>query len=92
MSDLLAEARREILSKSCGEIERETAFKWAARAVAAYTIFRETRLHRWLRDSERYLDEAFEHAALQTAPGRRYALCASGSTSTSLAGSSAPRG
>ena len=69
MSNLLAEARREILSKSCGEIERETAFKWAARAVAAYTIFRETRLHRWLRDSERYLDEAFEHAALQTAPG-----------------------
>ena len=69
MSDLLAEARREILSKSCGEIERETAFKWAARAVAAYTIFRETRLHRWLRDSEQYLDEAFEHAALADGSG-----------------------
>jgi hypothetical protein len=45
MSDI-AEARREIMRKSRSQIEVETAYKWAARAVAAYQLFQSTRLRK----------------------------------------------
>jgi len=65
MSDLLAEAEREIRQKPREQIEEETAFKWAARAVAAYRVFRSGHMRdQWLRDAEHYQDEACEHAAL----------------------------
>jgi len=64
MNDLLAEAERELAAKPRSQIEEETAFKWAARAAVAYRLFRETRMHQWLRDSADYYHEAIEHAAL----------------------------
>ncbi len=64
LANLLAEARREVLQKHRSQIEEETAFKWAARAVETYKLFAETGLDRWFRDSEHYEDEAREHAAL----------------------------
>ena len=69
MNDLLADAEREILQKSRSQIEEETAFKWAARSVAAYRRFQLTHLHRWLRDSEHYFEEACEHGALADESG-----------------------
>ena len=61
---LLAEAKREIAQKSRSQIEEETAYKWAARAVAAYAAFRSTNRAMWLRDAGHYYEEACEHAAL----------------------------
>ena len=63
-NDLLAEARRELSQKSRSQIEEETAFKWAARSVAAYEAFRSTNRAMWLRDAEHYYEEAIEHSAL----------------------------
>ena len=70
MNDLLFNARREVLRKSRSQIEEEKAFNWAALAVATYDLFQETRQHRWLRDSEHYLEEALEHAAMADESGR----------------------
>jgi hypothetical protein len=64
MNDLLAEAEREIRQKHREQIEEETAYKWAARAVAAYRAFRSSNRASWLRDSENYYNEAIEHGAL----------------------------
>jgi hypothetical protein len=69
MNHLLNDARREVLEKTREQIEHETAFKWAARAVAAYELFRQTRLNRWLCDSEHFRDEACEHGAMADETG-----------------------
>ena len=58
------EARRELFQKTRAEIEEETAFKWAARAVAAYQLSAMQQPNRFLRDAEDYYHEAIEHAAL----------------------------
>jgi hypothetical protein len=57
------EARREILNKSKVQIEEETAVKWAARAIAAYILFAETRDPSFLFDAVEYHHEAVEHAS-----------------------------
>jgi hypothetical protein len=67
--ELLAEAKRELATKSRETIERETAWKWAARAVAAYQLLQQTTTYSWLRDFEHYFDEAVEHAALADRTG-----------------------
>jgi hypothetical protein len=69
MDRALAEARRELTSKPRSQIEEETAFKWAARAVAAYQLYTETDHYQWLRDAGHYMDEAIEHAALADQSG-----------------------
>jgi hypothetical protein len=69
LADWLVDAERELREKSRSEIEEETAFKWAARAVVAYRIFRETHRYRWLLDSEHFREEAIEHAALADEDG-----------------------
>ena len=56
---ILDDARREIAEKSRAEIEEETAWKWAARAVATYQGFGGS-----LFDAAHYYEEAIEHAAL----------------------------
>jgi hypothetical protein len=68
MMDLLAEASAELLNKSREQIERETAFKWAARAVAAYQLS-QGYTSIWARDAVTYADEAVEHAALADSTG-----------------------
>lgn len=69
MNHLLADARREVVQKSRSQIDEETAYKWASRSVAAYHIFTETHLHKWLRDAAYYQDEAVEHAAMADETG-----------------------
>ena len=54
--DLVDEARAELLSKTREQIERETAFKWAARAVAAYQLWHEGRSPEMFRDFGTYAD------------------------------------
>lgn len=63
-------ARREVLSKSEADIERETALKWASRALACYALFEETRAPKWLLRAEDYRHEALEHAATAGDGGR----------------------
>ena len=58
------EALREVASKSDAAIERETAYKWAARAVACCQKYAQTGTSHWLRRVEDYRHEALEHAAL----------------------------
>ena len=65
---LLEEARLEVSQKTLKEIERETAWKWAARAVAAY--------ERWVggeramyHDAICYVGEAFEHSVFADETG-----------------------
>ena len=50
-------ADSEVASKSEAVLERETAKKWAARALACYR-------RGWLLRAESYRHEALEHAAL----------------------------
>lgn len=66
---LLDDARQELAQWSRQEIETATAYKWAARAVAAYEQLVQapsghTSAQRWLHDWWHYFDEAVEHAAL----------------------------
>ena len=66
---LLDDARVELAQKTRSQIEEETAYKWAARAVAAYENLVKSgddahAALRWLRDFEHYRDESTEHAAL----------------------------
>lgn len=72
---VLDDARIELAHKTRGQIEEETAYKWAARAVAAYEFFvkigstattddARAVAVRWLRDSENYFTESIEHASL----------------------------
>jgi hypothetical protein len=63
------EARAELLRKSREQIEEETAFKWAARAAAAYRLWHEGRSPSMFRDSCTYWDEAQEHAAMADSTG-----------------------
>jgi len=61
-NDLLLEARRDVASKPRGQINRESAWRWAALAIAASEAGRPT-------DAVDYLHEAVEHAALADATG-----------------------
>lgn len=66
----LEEARREVDEKTRGQIEEETAYRWAARAVAAYEHHEQTGGEMWLRDAIDYMHEATEHAAFADTTGR----------------------
>jgi hypothetical protein len=59
----IEEARRELVSKSKAQIEEETAVKWAARAIAAYSIFEESGSLEVFADATEYHHEALEHAS-----------------------------
>lgn len=56
---IIDEARTELRKKSIDDIQRETAWKWAARAVAA------VEMGAYL-DAHEYAHEAVEHAGLCT--------------------------
>ncbi len=60
---MIESARKEVLGKSHGQIEEETAWKWASRAIACFEIYQATGVMAWLKDSEDYYHEAIEHAA-----------------------------
>ncbi len=59
---LLEEARLELSQKTLKEIERDTAWKWAARAVAAYQLWGNGGDPMLYRDFLTYAGEAFEHS------------------------------
>lgn len=58
----IARARSELTQKTAGEIQRDTAYAWAARALVAYD-------RGWIADANAYGDEAAEHAALAELEG-----------------------
>jgi hypothetical protein len=69
----LAEAHKEVNTKSDGEINRETAKKWALRALACYGNAKKTTgatRQEWLLRAADYSHEALEHAALIGDGGR----------------------
>jgi len=57
-------ALEEVLTKSEGLIQRETAYKWASRAIACYTLYAENQELHWALRAEEYRHEAIEHAAV----------------------------
>jgi hypothetical protein len=57
-------ALEEVSSKTDKDIEEETAWKWASRAVACYKNFVATNDKKWLLRVDSYSQEALEHAAL----------------------------
>jgi hypothetical protein len=59
----IQEARRELLNKSKTQIEEETAIKWGARAIAAYSLFAESGDLEAFADATEYHHEALEHAS-----------------------------
>jgi hypothetical protein len=69
--DRLDEARRELNERTREQIEEETAYKWAARAVAAYEnhVRAPSDATTWLLDADSYMHEAIEHAALADRTG-----------------------
>jgi hypothetical protein len=61
-------ALAELEEKDHLDIERETAYKWASRAIAAYSVAAEADLApgervNWMLDANDYEREAVEHAA-----------------------------
>lgn len=66
-------ALREVETKSDAAIERETALKWAGRAVACYHKFSATKKPEWRLRAQDYEHEAIEHAALVRDGGRTLA-------------------
>jgi len=58
------QARADVTTRSLGNIQKETAITWAARAVACLVLYRETHEPKWFSDAEEYYHEAVEHAAL----------------------------
>lgn len=54
----------EIREKSVAQIEKDTAYKWASRAIVCYKLFVSTGEQSWLPVAENYEHEALEHAAL----------------------------
>ena len=65
-------ALTEVQDKTEEEIETETAFKWASRAIACFQLHKETKLIKWLLVAEDYRHEAIEHAALVKDDGKIY--------------------
>lgn len=63
----LKEALEELKTKSYNKIQEETAYKWAARACAAYSLLLDAKAPRkvgfWTM-AEDYFHEAIEHASL----------------------------
>jgi hypothetical protein len=62
-------AKAELRIKSHADIEKSTAYIWAARAIAASDRYQSSGVPEWLFDIERYRDEACEHAALADTTG-----------------------
>jgi hypothetical protein len=62
------EARTELLTKTLSQIHEATALTWAARAVAAKALYRETQDVRWATTLADAAHEALEHAALSDDP------------------------
>jgi hypothetical protein len=62
------EAIKELRDKTLEDIQRETAWKWASRACAAFQKASEQKslkdAVKWLLEAEEYKHEAIEHAAL----------------------------
>lgn len=58
----IEEAKQELLKKSLDDIQRETAYKWASRALAARAMFEQNQ--QFMLDYHEYMHEALEHAAL----------------------------
>lgn len=73
----LADARKEVAAKSDRTIERETARKWADRAIACFENYRLGVRPKngicWQARAEDYSHEALEHAALARDRGRTLA-------------------
>jgi hypothetical protein len=69
---LIEEAYQELLHKSHKDIEVETCYKWAGRAVAAYIMISRTEIPKkqlqLLADAEDYFKESVEHAATSLEP------------------------
>jgi hypothetical protein len=57
-------ALEELKTKTLDQIQRETAIKWAGRALAARQLGLENNDQQLLSDSNEYVHEALEHAAL----------------------------
>lgn len=63
-------AHAELANKTRKQIEEETAYRWAARAIAAFQLSVNSQQHeRWMRDAADYYHEAVEHAALADESG-----------------------
>lgn len=61
----IAEAKLELVEKSIQQIQYETAMKWLARAMAAYSFYLDNKhMPKWLFVAAEYATEALEHAAL----------------------------
>lgn len=54
---------REVGRKTDAQIERETAQKWASRAIGCYAFYTARGDEAWLIRYENYRHEALEHAA-----------------------------
>lgn len=61
-------ALQELCAKNRNEIEEESALIWAARAGAAYTLYLERGLTKYLLEGEGYYAESLEHSGASESP------------------------
>lgn len=64
----------EVKKKNAKTLDRETALKWADRAIACFKMYAKTGKSEWLRRAEDYKHEALEHAALVMDYGKTVGL------------------
>lgn len=66
MSFDIAKADAELRVKTIQQIQTETAYVWASRAIVCYDRYRHewNNTYHWLRDGDEYAAEAIEHAGL----------------------------
>jgi hypothetical protein len=57
------DALKEITTKAPALIEQETAIKWGARAIAAWSMAQSGGNPFWFKEAATYKHEAIEHAA-----------------------------
>jgi hypothetical protein len=61
--EMVPAARAELAKKTCAEIESDTAVTWAARAVAAFELYRQSGKLETFSVAIIFENEALEHAA-----------------------------
>lgn len=60
----IEKADKEISAKPLHQIQKDTAYTWGSRGIAAYKKYLDTKKLPWLFDGDEYYHESVEHAAL----------------------------
>jgi hypothetical protein len=64
------EALKEVQEKTEQQVEIDTAYKWGARAIACFQLYKQTGKMKWYIQAMDYRHESIEHASLAMDMGK----------------------